>query len=702
MEHSHTQGSVRPPSAKLSPLKQHPVTRVLPSFPQDATQTIFLNHPSARISSSPASSPRIIEPDVSRRESVHPKMSDTMEKGLQPGADFFDDSSESEWEDSEGDMTQTFSMDGQSNGMRSMVHGLTCDVRDSTRGRGRERTNLAALPLFDQFTKRNSNTDIGPEAKAVPSQLKGDGTKMAREMSLKRLGKENVRVVHNHSTSGTPRDSLKSNPSGDEFPDFFQPPHGMRSLSADPQDSKSQSRHRRNTSGSVIAGSIINAHIMTMRALESLNQSPSDNLDTSNNHALPFNKLASFSSSRRITLPPLRTASADRDHFRPPHLPDHFIKTPYPFTAKKDFPKPRSRPRQHIVSSARHSAGMDRMARLDSGYNSEKTRREHDDRKGKHVLGLEASGGVYDLRSGLQRNEDAQGVIRSRSEPDKENSQSEVWLSLERGTFRSTDSNHTMRKLEKIIVPSSLTASSPACAGGRGVTVDFDDYYFAERLHEGHNRLAGSWIRRTFRAKQLHAIRLAQLHTWSGVTSPVAPSGLLAAGAGFDLDADTRSPFTEEGLMSLYRRPSNGKARYTWVHWAHRVAASNSPCQSIQEPRNELQRRRTTSLSHSPEKESPLVVETEVASISTKLPESITTVQFVYILSTTRIVVVLAFMLVLSMIAAVLWVLLGTSRTGVRVGTSRERSERVGSGMAVGILVLLVECVGFGGWVALS
>lgn len=96
-------------------------------------------------------------------------------------------------------------------------------------------------------------TDIDPKAKVIPSQARGEGTKMAREISLKRLRRENVRAVHSQSNSGTPRDSLKSSASGDEFPDFFKEPHWMPSLSADPQDSRRQSRHRRNTSSSVIA-----------------------------------------------------------------------------------------------------------------------------------------------------------------------------------------------------------------------------------------------------------------------------------------------------------------------------------------------------------------------------------------------------------------------------------------------------------------
>jgi hypothetical protein len=96
---------------------------------------------------------------------------------------------------------------------------------------------------------------------------------------------------------------------------------------------------------------------------------------------------------------------------RPAHLPAHFFKTPYPFTAK-EFPKPKSRPRQRGSHSGLDGRDAEEYARLDSAYGEEEeeVKNPHDDRKGKHVLGLVATGGEFNLRSRLERNERAQGL----------------------------------------------------------------------------------------------------------------------------------------------------------------------------------------------------------------------------------------------------------------------------------------------------
>ncbi|KAF1942539.1 hypothetical protein EJ02DRAFT_166599 [Clathrospora elynae] len=109
-----------------------------------------------------------------------------------------------------------------------------------------------------------------------------------------------------------------------------------------------------------------------------------------------------------------------QDSDRPPHLPAHFVRTPYLFPAKKKFPKPVSRPRQR---------GIGGDVRLYSGYGDDTPHiemetgmegKELDDRKGKHVLGLVTSEGDYDLRSRLERNESAQGLVRSQRREGKD------------------------------------------------------------------------------------------------------------------------------------------------------------------------------------------------------------------------------------------------------------------------------------------
>jgi len=662
METTQARTSPRTSYTNLSPLKQHPISSdPLPS--PDATRTIFLDHPSARWSSSPASSPRIADPSPVRRGSVYPALSDTMQKevqrGLEPGIDFFDDeTSGSEWEP-EADVTQILP-EGEGIGLRRLS-GTTTHTDYSSRGRSRWRSGMTTLPPFKLPPASRSGLDIRADGKSLSSPVDADGGKRARPVSLKRLSKDNVRVVQTRSRGNTPRNSLKSTDSIrssapiDVSQDAASTHVGLTRLEG------FQGRHRRNTSESILAGSIIDAHVMTMRALESLNLLPSSILVDSNSQQ--FTKRPSFTEDRRhIKLSPL--TSTDRE--RPLHLPAHFVRTPYPFSAKKEFPKPKSRPRGDAGLESPYSGDLDGFIRLDSGYGEEFESKEVDDTKGKHVLVLMTSEGDYDLRSRLERNEDAQGIIRSRVGSGLGGTESAIWLSLERRSWRKAHHVHQGRNLVKITIPTNLaTSSDPEQKKGSDEPIDCDDNFLAERLRVGHRSLAGNWFRRTFSARKLRHISLGQVSTWSGrpsQSSAYASPGLLAVGAGIDMEADLRSPFTKEGIMKLYRTPSSGKARYTWVHWARRVDTTRS----------------------------------------SDVPDSLTSVQFVHTLSVSRILSALTLMLVLSIAAALLWVFFGPGGTGWRTTVDRQRSDRVGSGMAVGIMVLLCEGLGFGTWIWFS
>jgi hypothetical protein len=683
----------RPLSSQLSPLRQHPIPLSLPASPS-ATQTIFLDHPSARISSSPASSPRIIDPSPLRRGSVYPAMSSTMERGFQPGADFFDDgSSDSGWEDSEGEFTHTFS-EAEGFGTGSFMHEMRDRPHASYRGRSRERSMLTALPPFHQLPAQRSafSMTMDDDIWSIPSNVKRP--EKAREVSVRRLSKDSVRIVQHRSNVGTPRGSVRSNTSSTNaafgaLPKLFQS-NSDRSVEAS-RGERSQGRPRTNTSDSIIAGSIIDAHVRTMRALESLNDSPSGFLTNSESRTYgpsstmtDFPKFSSFTNDRHITLSPLSTKRAGRnrnshDKDRPPNLPSYFIRTPYPFSAKKEFPKPKSRPRQR--------RGTDSLDRLDSGYDDDdESQQEYSDKKGKHVLGLMPSEGQYDLRSRLERNEEAQGIIRTRSTSLQESEESTIWLSLQRKSYCTGLDKQHVQNLVKITVPNSLMVSQPIHTRkekGNIVNLDFDDKYFADQLRASYRTLSGTWFQRTLSARKLSAIRLGQTNTWSGTSShaPGHPtSGLLATGAGINTDPDTKSPFTENSLMALYHHPASGKARYTWVHWAQRIASANA-----------TRPRHYRSLSNN----NPFNFS---STTHHEIPDTITTLEFVHSLSPLRILTVLVLMLACSVAASVIWVVLGPVGTGIRVDEDRQGSERVGSGMAIGILMLLVESVGVGAW----
>ena len=730
METTQPQEAQRTASPKDSPLRQHPIVPAVPSSSPMVTQTIFLNHPSARLSSSPASSPRIIEPSPTRRGSVHPVMSETMERGLVPGADFFDDgSSDSEWEDSEGDITQTFTLD-EGLGLRSLPHAVEEKSGSVHRGRSKQRSTIASLP---HFSGPSSVDDPGLGIRydeTNDEHTDSKGSKRARQMSLRRLNMDNVRVVQTRSRVGTPRDSLRSAGSdapspantNNPFPQFTQFQHHE---DAPQHSSTSKGRHRRNTSESMIAESIINAHVMTMRALESLN-SPIGSISLPINqqhHAFPHSGSTthpkSLSTSRHITLSPLSTAHHPQDRDRPPHLPAHFIKTPYPFSAKKEFPKPKSRPRRRGLSDSFKGWSEEEYKRLDSAYGGEAEKEDekerYDDAKGKYVLGLVdgSAAADVDMRSRMQRNESAQGVIRSPvgsvSEGDEDGV---VWVGVSRETWWR-GARAGSGKLVKIVIPQNFTLKITYRSHGFGpgdsnekdrkpsrwihrignrkqaAQIDFDDAFFAHELRKSYFTLSGSFISRTFSASTLSHIRLSQYALWSGTTATTPPThhplqGLLATSQGHALAHNEATPFNEEALLVLFRKPMSGFRRYSWVSWARKLSSSSSSssCVTSDAPQRvcgccTCQHRSTQTL-------------------QTTIP----TIEFVATPSVQRILGVLALVICMTIAATLLWVFLGPPGGG---GDEQdERRRRVGSGVAVGVLGVLVQGAALGAWVMFS
>lgn len=660
---------------KVSLPKQHPVLPLLPlsSGPPSATQTLIVNYPAARLSSSPASSPNVIEPSIERKASVRPTLGNSMEGGVSPGADFFDDqSSGSEWEDADDeDRTQTFSeIEGVGLGLGSLAHTQHRQYRRS-RGRTQERSGLTALPPFNQIPTHSSLDDFG-------NRLNNESPNSARHVSLTQMEKDNVKVVHEHDSNfSTPRGSVMSNASektASHFPELAKPyPIDAGSGAAFLQEDI-QGRHRRNTSDSVIADSLINAHLTTMRALKALSPPSSSSIPEVSGHSFysatstDLPKTRSFSDARHVKLSPISVA--DRDH-----LPSHFVKTPYPFTAKKEFPRPKTRPRHH-----------NRDARLDSGYGGGGSMNEYNDRKGKHAIGLMPSDGEYDLRSRLDRNANARGVLRTR-DTDTLYKESVVYLNLQKHRHNA----HWQQA--NIIIPSDLSTTSP----DRQQTVDFDDKLFAERLRRAHRELAGSWVKRQFSARKLRYIQLAQSSAWSGsssiATHNTETSRLLALGAGTDTSADAQTPFTEEKLLQLYKHPKTGKARYTWVHWARRVASSNIS-QRQPDRSSSTYQQASRSGDRDGEEEDGSVIHHQIV----PPPDTITTVQFVHTLSTLRILTALTLVLLTSALAALFWIFIDENG-GLFVDIDKQRVNRVGSGMAIGVLVVLLELLCFGAWI---
>lgn len=575
-----------------------------------------------------------------------------MAQGNQPGADFLELSSDddSDWLDE--NETRNFE-DVERSSKRTS--NRTLESPERYRGRERDSEYLTALPPFNQMPAHDSGAEDGSlPMRRPPSQ--------ARQLSLRRYNK--ATVVHNR---GSPRSSLLSNASSDVIP---RPLNVSRTVSQNLQDTpernprhsdSTQGTHQRNISEveSIRMNAFWNAHYATLHAIDPQPSSP----EFSPSHPI---RQTSGSDGRHIRmLAPIQTTD---DPNRPPHLPAHFIRTPYPFTPKKEFPPPRTRPRR---------AQEDVLNDLDN-------------KKGMHMLGM-ANDDDYDYRNRLERNMDAQGLVRSptdattrqvkrerRNSSRSTNSAREtvVWLSLRHNSRYGGVAD----QLEHVTIPSSLVTSelkvqpSPTLKPKiRHIPVDFDDMYLAQELRSAYQKLSGPWIMRTLSANRLKYIKLSQVSAWSGSYVPLGlheeAGTLLAARGGLATLSGSPGPFTEHGLLELYRKPKSGKARYTWVHWARRIAAANRLAHAQSDDGSEVE--------DDPSRE-------------------ITTIQFVHAFSPAKIMSVLALMMILALAATLLYIFFGKSVWRGQPG--RERAERVTPGMLVGLFVGCVEGVVFVAW----
>lgn len=309
-----------------SGLGQHPV------LPLDPPSLLLGEAPSVRLSSSPASSPRIVGSPPIRSQSIYPEKGSVMVQGNQLGTDFLDLSSDddSDWVDENA--TRDFE---EVEGLSNRTSGGTFEGKDEDRRRDKESEYLTVLPPFNQIPAHDSATDeLSTPVRRPPSQ--------ARQLSVKRY--DRAAVVHNR---GSPRSSLLSEASSDAMP---QPLNVPRTLSQNldgvelefGQSNSSQAAHQRTPSEveSIRMNAFLNAHYATLHAIDSQQNSP-----PGQNFSFPESTrdggVSEGKQGKHIRL--LSPIQTTHEPDRPAHLPSHFIKTPYPFTAKKEFPPPKNK-----------------------------------------------------------------------------------------------------------------------------------------------------------------------------------------------------------------------------------------------------------------------------------------------------------------------------------------------------------------------
>jgi hypothetical protein len=767
--------TLTPIGLRFDPMRQHPVNPAVPVILSGlgpnttSTRIIFLNHPFERLCPILASSPRIVEADSKRRSSVYLDVReiDTMHSRLIPGTDFFDDcSSESDSGASAASLARTCT-DTPELGHRSQPHTINNDHRSVPRGRSRHRrtttvlSNVTSLPVnSSDYSGFNEEHTAG-----VVVMEDGDAPSHVRKMSSMRLNKKNVRLVDGRSIRSSidsPRQSIFNGYNNSSLPVSPAYPasalaaiflasatsrdrvceNGEDTLTPLPQSPTFRNGyHQRNasdgdsSSDSVLADSIINAHVHAMRALEALSADPksNENLERSGGKGVEKveagrsylnsgtttswpKSVTSLSANRQIRLSALSTGTVTPKQGQESRRGHDCAASPYvsgtnPFATplpdtNLSFPAigytcdPSPLPNFSLPASNPSIRSTEDYTRLDSActsifpeevasYLPHKPETAYNARKGKHVLGLvTTSVEGLDLRSRRERNESAQGLLRSQAEPgdgkgtkDSSARQSAgglvIWVGIKRwmwkmrnetGRGRGANDEIGQTKLEEIVVPSKPLHSDAddEKQGYRyryprhnSVDTDFDDAAFAERLRSANRQLLGQSF--GFSARTLRGIQFGRRNVCC--IASIHHTGHERRGSA---DKQTTSSAQlphplETHLLALYRNPAIGFKKYMVVTWARRIAVSSS---------------------------SSLPKEAHVP-----------TLELVYMVSPTRVVVVMTVLLSISVAAALAWVFLS------HVGDGKETAapgQRVGSGMAIGIMVLLVEACGFGVWVTFS
>ncbi|RMZ21796.1 hypothetical protein D0859_14192 [Hortaea werneckii] len=253
---------------------------------------------------------------------------------------------------------------------------------------------------------------------------------------------------------------------------------------------------------------------------------------------------------------------------------------------------------------------------------------------------------------------------------------------------------HSRPRVTSILIPApnaySATRTSDSQDKPHHLRADeFDDAQFFQQLRHAYRRLLSGPIR-ILSARSLKRIVV------SGAASR-------AADAGYGWLYQPRSPrmlankglsdtFGEEKILLHFRNPAQGRARYAFVHWAHRLAVAPAPP------------------AHTPHRDGSHNVEAATAPPQSsdrdlirrlEQPEGL---EFVMAWSVKRIVLVFLFILAASVAATLVWILLGRNTPAAvpSQGGFRGAGDRVAAGVMVGICLLLLGLSSMAAWLGVS
>jgi hypothetical protein len=275
-------------------------------------------------------------------------------------------------------------------------------------------------------------------------------------------------------------------------------------------------------------------------------------------------------------------------------------------------------------------------------------------------------------------------------------------LSIRRRGSNSSRPTKIFKLSIPAIVDAPLMKMSPVSDGTHEKhfdNLDFDDASFFREVRKKYSYLAGP--SRFFSARTLQHIEIS--HSVASKSSYSLDYNLGANAVGSCTHDFPRSPrflasrsLTESvsatELMKHYNNPRMGKARYTWVQWAHSLASTSSQRSLAPAPTADSPSARLTASK---------AVERDSIGGDCDGVECTIGFEFVKGWCAWRILLAVLFVVLCAIAAALCWIFWGTDRL---FGNIRYKGAggRVEAGCLLGVFVLMIGWSGVLGWVGLS
>ncbi|KXT01755.1 hypothetical protein AC578_2733 [Pseudocercospora eumusae] len=261
--------------------------------------------------------------------------------------------------------------------------------------------------------------------------------------------------------------------------------------------------------------------------------------------------------------------------------------------------------------------------------------------------------------------------------PVPKDTESILILSIRRG-YRNGSTRTTAFRIPPEKGKASESTYSVPGAQQKASSIAFDDQNFFDELRAAYASLAGPF--RLLSARKVTRIALKGPATkaadaqygWIPSSPGLRPASWRGGSAGLSV----------EKAYTYYQRPALGKGRVPYVKWARELAAAGN----LDKPTQDIEKQDLTRLETDSEPSEGL--------------------EFVVGWSISRILLAVLLVVLLAIAATLLWIFLGRNTPASWPGPAhagfKDAGDRVGTGVLIGILVLLIGTISITGWLGVS